>query len=262
MGMEKYQAGLQEELWKKTAGTVTPAQSMASKLYEEHGIISAGNKLWLMDKAGIKPPQLIGRPDRTWPTVPSINAKGEGVYVPRDMAGRPIFEEAEIYPGMGKPVSPAKPPAVGYTEAYDQVLKKWVTVSKKIASEQPERYGESLALKERLAKKAPPAGIDKESVIEHYINKFKTPAGVMGEIKIRKPAERRMRLKGLLQAMEIERKRGKLDENDIARIEQTVMTDLGIVLDLQHGLRAAKLAGATMEQLISLIRIYEEREIK
>ena len=80
----------------------------------------------------------------------------------------------------------------------------------------------------------------------------------MGEVKIRKPSERRARLVGLLKTMDIERKRKKLDENDISRIEQTVMTDLGIVPELQHGIKTAKVAGATTKELNEIILAYEK----
>jgi len=149
--------------------------------------------------------------------------------------------------GAGKAAPTTKP-------VFDTTDKKVVFKTESDIAREPDRF--------IPPPKEPKAGTDKETIIKNYIGSFKTPPGVMGEIKTRKPAERRTRLKGLFRAMNIERKRKTLDENDIARIEETVMTDLGISTELQHGIRAAKMAGATADQLIAEIERYTKEEEK
>ena len=163
-------------------------------------------------------------------------AKGEIVEVPKEGLISDLEDKTDMFE---------------YPSGSGQWFKR-VTEPKEPTFEEKERI--------KAKYKAPPKGADKETVIQNYINKFKTPPGVMGEIKTRKPAERRSRLKGLFQTMDIERKRGKLNEDDIGRVVQTVMTDLGIMEGLQHGVRAAMMAGATADQLLKVIDAYELKE--
>jgi len=232
---------------KTQEGKKAPEPSLGKTLYDEHGLVKMGEKGFAK----------IGKDGRISiiNSFQADNIKNEQIakwiadktLIPVDAnypAGDPSFklQDKNYY------FNPERGKEKKGLSTLEQARKAFV--EKKATPEQIKLLGKEPKGEPQTAK---------ETIIQNYINKFKTPPGVMGAIQTLAPEKRRARLQGLFHTMNIERKKKRLDKNDIARIEQTVMTDLGVEIELQHGIKAARMAGATTKELIEIINAYKEK---
>jgi len=97
-----------------------------------------------------------------------------------------------------------------------------------------------------------------QRVFTNWQRSFGAPTDAMGRIMtLQKPA-RRSRLAGWLRVRKIEEGTKRFTPEQLNAQEEAIMTSLGIDLDVQHGLRVARMQGATNDKLIELIEKYAQ----
>jgi len=97
-----------------------------------------------------------------------------------------------------------------------------------------------------------------QRVFTNWQRSFGAPTDAMGRIMtLQKPA-RRARLAGWLRVRKIEEGTKRFTPEQLDAQEEAIMTSLGIDLDVQQGLRGARMAGATSNQIIELIEKYAQ----
>jgi len=94
---------------------------------------------------------------------------------------------------------------------------------------------------------------EKESLIQHHIRSFGAPRNNMGQIMNLDPENKKERLAGWLRTRDIESKSDRLLPDELDRIEQAVMTEVGLDFQTQSAIKASRMAGATSNELLELL---------
>jgi len=103
---------------------------------------------------------------------------------------------------------------------------------------------------------------EKESVIQHYKASYGLPRDQFGKIIARSdPESSKLRLGGWFEARKLEEKRKRLIPEELDGIEQAIMTELELPYEEQHSIRAARMAGASSDELLELLGIKPKTQI-
>jgi len=89
-----------------------------------------------------------------------------------------------------------------------------------------------------------------ESRIEHLKRSYGETRNAMNQILIIQPEQKKQKLVGWIYGRPLEK---DLTQGQLDRAENAIMTEIGIPINVQHSIRAARMAGATPEQLEKLI---------
>ena len=95
----------------------------------------------------------------------------------------------------------------------------------------------------------------KERKIASYLSSFGAPRNALGNIMMLNKEKRLPRIKGWLHARDIEvnKKGSLLDRSDLDRIEQSIMTEIGISDQMQSQIRSVRQMGGSTKDILTLI---------